>query len=363
MTFAATLHTRFDPGANNFDLIRLLAALVVVFGHAYSLAGGPVDPISTWGALGYSGTLAVGVFFVLSGFLIARSAERSTLQGYLAARALRILPALALVTVFEAFVLGPFFVDGSRAWYLWHTAPGHLHNVLVFGEDPYIAGVFARNPVPYVNGALWSLPIEALFYLLLPFVLLLAAGRRWLALALFAAAVIGERVLAWQGFGDDAPGTVVFNQVRVYPGVHMAGYYLAGVVAWLYRDRVPFDRGVALSALLLLFAARGGIVTPVLLKLCLPYAVLYAGLAGDWGTRLKARVGDWSYGVYVFHFPIIGAVVALGRQSLPGLTVFGCAVLPVLLLAALSWHLVENPALRLRRRIRVHAAEKALTNV
>jgi len=98
MTFCSTLQNRFDAGSNNFDAIRLVAALLVLFGHAYALTGMPTDPISSLVALGFIGTLAVAVFFVLSGFLIARSVERSTLSSYLAARMLRIIPALALVT-------------------------------------------------------------------------------------------------------------------------------------------------------------------------------------------------------------------------------------------------------------------------
>jgi len=307
-------------------------------------------------ALGYSGTLAVAVFFVLSGFLVARSVERSSLQGYLMARALRILPALALalVTVMEAFVLGPCFFEGNVGWYLVHVAPGHLRNVLVFGEEPWIAGVFTHNPVPVVNGALWSLPIEALFYLVLPFLLLLASGRRWVVLALWLATLVAEPVAAWYGLGDNAPGAVVFNEVRVFQAINMGGYYLAGVVAWLYRDQVPWDRGVFLSALLLLllFAVRGGVAAPLMLKLCLPYAVLWIGLAGGAGSRLEAGIGDLSYGVYLFGFPVLSTVVALGRQVLPPEAVFAFALPATVGLAAMSWHLVESPALRLRQWLR-----------
>lgn len=355
MIFAATLQSRFDARSNNFDLIRLVAAVTVVYGHAYSLAGDaakPVDPLSTLVALGYSGTLAVAVFFVLSGFLIARSFERSTLQSYLAARALRILPALALVTAMESFVLGPYFFEGNVGWYLLHVAPWHLRNVLVFGEEPWIAGVFTHNPVPVVNGALWSLPIEALFYLVLPFLLLLASGRRWVVLALWLATLAAEPVAGWYGLGDNTPGAVVFNEVRVFQAIHMGGYYLAGVVAWLYRDRVPWDRGVFLSALLLLFAVRGGVAAPLMLKLCLPYAVLWIGLAGGAGSRLKAGIGDLSYGVYLFGFPVLGSVVALGGQVLPPEVVFALALPVTVGLAAMSWHLVESPALRLRHWLR-----------
>lgn len=354
VTFSTTLHSRFNAGSNNFDAIRLAAALLVLFGHAYSLAGVPADPLSSLIALGYVGTLAVAGFFVLSGFLIARSVERSTLSAYLAARALRILPALALVTLLEAWVLAPYFFEGNVPWYLQNLAPAHMKNVLVFGLDPWIAGVFQHNPVPFVNGSLWTLPIESLFYLLLPALLLAAAGRRWAVLALWLACLAAEPLAATYGLNDAALGGLLFNSVRVFPVIQMAGYFLAGVTAWLYRDRVPWDRGVFLAATILLFAARGGTAAPLVLKLCLPYALLYVGLAGGVGTRLKARIGDLSYGVYLFGFPVLNSVVALGQQSLSPLTVFAVSLPITVLLAALSWHLIERPALRLRRRMRGH---------
>lgn len=356
MASSSKLQDRFDAGSNNFDAIRLAAALLVLFGHAYSLAGASSDPITDLIALGYIGTLAVAVFFVLSGFLIARSVERSTLSSYLSARALRILPALALVTILEAWVLGPYFFEGNVPWYLRTLAPAHMANMLVFGLDPWIAGVFQHNPVPFVNGSLWTLPTEALFYLLLPFVLALASGRRWAVLALWLASVAAEPLAVRCGLNDAALGGILFNSVRVFPTIQMAGYFLAGVVAWLYRDRLPWDRGLFLILVLLMFAARGGMASPLIVKLCLPYAVLWVGLAGGLGTRLKALAGDLSYSVYLFGFPVLNSVVALGQQSLAPLAVFAIALPATIILALLSWNLVESPMLRLRRWTRRRAS-------
>jgi len=359
MIFSSTLQSRFDAGSNNFDAIRLVAALLVLFGHAYALAGRPTDPISSLVALGFIGTLAVAVFFILSGFLIARSVERSTLSSYLAARVLRIIPALALVTTLEAWALGPYFFEGDVPWYLHNLALAHMKNVLVFGLEPWIAGVFASNPVPFVNGSLWTLPVEALFYLLLPFLLLLATQRRWIVLGLWLTSLAAEPVAVWYGLNDAAlEGGLLFNAVRVFPTIRMAGYFLAGVVAWLYRDRVPWDRGVFLAAVILLFAARGGMAASLVLKLCLPYTILYAGLAGGFGSRLKARIGDLSYGLYLFGFPVLGSIVALSHQTLSAETVFGIALPITLAFAILSWHLVENPALRLRHKVRLRESSR-----
>ena len=98
----STFATAFDPRRNNFDAIRLLAASVVVLSHAYSLTGAQWEPVSSLLHYGYGGTLAVQVFFVISGFLIARSVHDNSTGEYLAARMLRILPGLAFITLSRA---------------------------------------------------------------------------------------------------------------------------------------------------------------------------------------------------------------------------------------------------------------------
>ena len=108
--------------------------------------------------------------------------------------------------------------------------------------------------------------------------------------------------------------------------------------------------------LLILFAARDSLASPLVLKLCLPYLVLSIGIAGGAGTRLKRSVGDLSYGVYLFGYPVINTVISLAPKGLGTETVFLVTALICLVCACLSWHFVERPALRLKRR---HAARMA----
>src|SRR5690349_20850650 len=98
------LKDRFDPNRNNFDLIRLLAALAVAFAHTYSLRG-RVDPITKFLSYDYLGTISVWIFLVISGFLVARSEERQTTTSFVISRFLRIYPAFALVIAIETFVV------------------------------------------------------------------------------------------------------------------------------------------------------------------------------------------------------------------------------------------------------------------
>jgi hypothetical protein len=149
----------FDPKHNNFDLVRLIAAVTVLVSHAYPMSASTRPEIfDRIFGYGDGGSAAVAVFFVLSGFLIARSVERSTTTRFFEARILRIVPALLAVSVFEAFVIGPIFFNGPMPSY-WPEAWEHLLNARVFGLRGDLPGVLASNPIPnYVNGSLWTLP-------------------------------------------------------------------------------------------------------------------------------------------------------------------------------------------------------------
>ncbi|MBE7209893.1 MAG: acyltransferase family protein [Gluconacetobacter diazotrophicus] len=344
-----TLVDAFDPAFNNFDLIRIVAALAVVVVHAYSLVGVDPDPVSRLLGFGYAGTLAVEVFFVISGFLITRSAEQIPPGNYLLSRVLRIVPGLALVTVFEAYVLGLLFFDGDRHLYLREVAPAHLRNILVFPEVPWIPGVFQKNHYQIVNGSLWTLPVEAFFYLLMP----LVASLRRLQLP--------ATVIAWcvclildAGGTIGVPRIVADNQyvalgLQAGGVVDMGSFFFAGSLLWQLRRKVPFDRGILLIVAILLWVAHGTASAQAALRVCLPYAVIAVGCGGGAGTRLKRAVGDLSYGTYLFGYPLLNSNILLGhfRLSPPALLL---RTLPlVLLAAAISWYLVEKPALRLRR--------------
>ena len=348
MHTASTFGLRFDPRRNNFDALRLGAALVVLLSHSYSLTGAPWEPISTWFGYGYGGSLAVAVFFVMSGFLVSRSLESRDLSSFVRGRLLRIMPGLAFVTAIEAFILAPLFYEGPVASYFSNFALPHLRNILVFGEDPAIPGVFSKLPFPYVNGSLWTLPVESLFYLLLPFLALAARGRRPVVLLAWGLSLLAEPFAHWHGLDDANFGGFLVQTVRLYSVAEFSCYFLAGVAAWTYRDAIPFSGGAAVLCLVLLWAAKGGLAAPLLLKVCLPYLVLFLALQGGAGSRLKRRVGDLSYGLYLFSYPLTNVIIALNPQFSPEV-VAGMAAAASLAAAWVSWRLVEAPALRLKR--------------
>ncbi|MDX9964219.1 acyltransferase family protein [Desulfobacter postgatei] len=159
---------------NNFNLIRFIAAFLVLFGHSFPIVNGPklVEPLQnaihmTWGAI------AVDIFFVISGFLIAGSFfSRKKIIVFLWARILRIYPALIINILFCVFVVGLFFTNIPATDYLAQTGTYKylIRNVTLLwgGVNHHLPGVFIDNPVAKaVNGSLWTLPYEIKMYGLL----------------------------------------------------------------------------------------------------------------------------------------------------------------------------------------------------
>ena len=165
------LDTILKRDNNNFDLIRLIAALMVVFGHSFQLfnSNGYTEPIRFFLKDYYSGSLAVYIFFFLSGLFITGSFINSKRHyAFVVSRVFRIWPALIVCTVLTVFLAGPIVSKYSLIEYLRFriTWTYLAHNTLLMNIRYGLPGVFETNYAPNnVNGPLWTLPIEVLCYL------------------------------------------------------------------------------------------------------------------------------------------------------------------------------------------------------
>lgn len=332
---------------NNFNLIRFCAALAVLISHSFAVAigSGSAEPMRrtlglTWGYV------AVDVFFLTSGFLVTASLlTRRSLVGFAWARALRILPALWVMLVLTVFGLGVAvtsrsphgYVTARETWrYLFKNA------ILVRGMVPDLPGVFSSNPIrSVVNGSLWTLGPEVEMYVIL-FALGIAAAIsrrlgviRWsvIAIAIWAA------VLYFRN-GDFDSSLHDFSR--------LAFLFFLGASCYLLKDRIPFDRSTFFVLLaVVLLSAMDRRVFFVVFSVALPYVVFY--MAYGFGGRVRAfnRWGDYSYGIYIYAFPVEQTTA----HFIPGISVaalMGISAIVTLLLAMLSWHLLEKQALKLK---------------
>ena len=336
---------------NNFNLIRLFAAWLVIYGHAYPITTTEGPDVVQWlTGLRFAGALAVDVFFMASGLLIAASLERNRLPSFLVARALRILPALWVCVALMVFVLGPLvttapdYFSNPETWDYFRRNMSLLRNMAHF-----LPGVFDALPYPRaVNGSLWSLPIEAKCYLLMAGTGLLGLRKRWRFTAVVAVLVAWAVATAQLPLPD-----------RTERMAWCVSFFLAGALAWAHRDALRLH-----WAPLVVLVVVGTVLDRLGMERS--YAVLYF-VALAYGTLWLAYVPtlpvirhhDLSYGVYLYGWPSQQLVMYFA----PGTGVLGNvlgATALALAMAALSWFLVEAPALRLKSRFKVKRAPDAV---
>ena len=340
---------------NNFNLVRLLAAGCVLASHSWPLSGTPGEPFERFA--GFSlGHFGVDIFFVVSGFLVTGSLfSRGTLAAFVRARALRIFPALTVNAFGTALVIGPLVTVLPLAAY-FRSPVTWAYAVLNSTTWPWgvvwsLPGVFRGLPAgDAVNGALWSLPWELTMYAMLVALGALALGaRRWLGPRGVRVAVLGIALLATLGHGLNE-GADLSRAFRVVQGLRLVALFFTGASLQLLRDRVPLSGGAAAVALAALIAAlRWQGYALVAYPLLLSYVVLWAAIVPAGAVRAYNRLGDYSYGFYLWQFPIQQWIV-LTHPGISQPLLFLASLPAALAIAVASWHLVERPALALKDR-------------
>ena len=330
---------------NNIQLLRLLSAAGVIAFHSYAFTGHMEnDPV--WRATSDTnfGALGVRCFFVLSGFLVTQSWLRHPrLPAFLAARVLRIYPALfaaVALTILLAGLSSPlpwsrFLFDPITVDYAWR-------NALAWQVRFNLPGAFATNPFPGAsNGSLWTLPIELRLYV-------------GVAIAGIAGILVRRNLCAAVLVALVALFALKPEWLPLEPSDHgvpeLALLFALGSLAYVWRSTVPLSLAAALAAILFyawnpLGFGRGPVATLILVLAYHPWL--------KWPAF--NRIGDYSYGLYVYAFPVQQTIV-FRMPSLTAGELFVLSFLATLVLAAASWHVLEKPALGLRSRFRDRAA-------
>jgi len=339
--------------ANNINTFRFLGALFVLIGHTYALCYGPgggEDLVSEWlkGVTAYQAKLpgiGVAMFFVLSGYLVTRSYDnRHNLLVYVEARALRIFPALWFALLLTVLVLGPLvtslevedYFGARQTWnYLWVNA--RLYPDVVYR----LPGVFMDNPRPGgVNGSLWTLPVEVRMYVIVALLGIAGVLRRRWVFNLVALAMIGYYLLAPDHF------------YLLYKSNHerLGLYFLLGAVFYINRERVTYHWvGVAVLSLLMVVNFKNQFYN-LIYATWFTYGVLYLSFHEKLQLPDLGKYGDFSYGLYLYAFPMAQLGIMLFGPDNPGFIV-AMTFCASLALAYLSWHLVEKRALTLKGRL------------
>jgi peptidoglycan/LPS O-acetylase OafA/YrhL len=332
-----SLAQRFDPRRNNLSVLRLGFAVVVAMVHANAIGWGNQPEIGETEL----GELAVDGFFVVSGFLVVRSALRlPTLRRYAWHRALRILPGFWVCLLVVAFVAAPLvaWLKGRSPAVVFsgdESAFGYVaRNALLLVRQWDVAGLAAGGSRSAINGALWTLFYEALCYAAVA-VLVVAVPPIWRKRVVAASVgALWSLVLATElGVVDGGPE-------------HLPRFLLLfglGALGWLFANRIRFTPYALLAAATML--AVGLLALDDYRAIgAAGFAYLLLWVVVALPLRVEPPV-DLSYGLYVYHWPVEQVLLAAGVAVFGphGFTMLALAVAAVL--AAASWRWIEKPAL------------------
>lgn len=326
---------------NNYDLLRLIFALNIFFAHAAVLSqSGSLSFLQML----FNSKVAVAGFFVISGFFIFQSYEKTgRLSLYVQKRIRRVYPLYFLVVCF--FAVGCLAISTVPAqqyfsldWVKYLTANLLFLNFL----QPSLPGVFTANPVTAVNGALWAIRIEIIFYALVPLIVFLSGktGRRFVLVILYLIAVGGSFYLQQLEASTSIP---VYHFIRVELAMQLT-YFLSGALLYCCLDLFSRYRTALTIAAALVLTVNGFVRLSVLEPLAFSMIVVYLGSCFYYVGNFS-RFGDLSYGIFILHFPILQIFVATGVIKDYPLAGLLAALILVLGGSLACWHWIEKPFL------------------
>lgn len=324
---------------NNFDFVRQFAALCVIIGHSESLVG--TGHSGFWGVS--IQTFGVQIFFAVSGYLVTESWLRGPNVGsFLKKRASRIFPGLATCILLTALVLGPLVTSLSVGTYFSHGGVVQFLKNIVLYPVYFLPGLFETNIYPNaVNGSLWSLPVEFACYIgVISAGLLLGRPRPILAVLIGLAMLFTAEALA------GAEPLVLYGS-PVRESLAVMPFFVAGSFFRLLGRADIFRADLAVLAV-------GAVICVTLIApqfywlvtwIAVPYLVLCFSLPGLPVLRRFGRLGDPSYGMYLYAFPVQQTLQHLSGNGMSLTGMIAITTIVSVGLGYLSWYFVEKPAL------------------
>lgn len=339
-----------------FDFLRLLAAWLVLFNHSYPLSGiSGIDIVTRHLRLDTSGGLGVSIFFALSGYLVCLSLESSKdALDFFRRRVFRIYPALILLCLVSILIIGPLFSQLSLSAYFSHPATLHYAITASALNISYtLPGVFDSNPLKgVINGSLWSLAYEVKCYLVL-------GALFWVPVLKFRTKLIIS--IAFLTFIYlIRPASVPVKPFETFWGFdyyanRLGLIFCVGAFLASFRSKITPTWWHLLGTfsaigLCLAWTRPASLAAQLCYLYCFPVLILWLAQFAKSLPRISPRVGDLSYGVYLYGFPAQQVLSHFGVQH-QGIAIYVVSsTMITFVLAFLSWHCLEKHAISLKYR-------------
>lgn len=322
---------------NCFDFLRFFFATNILLAHLCELSQSKnLEFLYNFS----NSTIAVQGFFIISGFLVAKSfINTPSIKEYFIKRAKRILPAYVVVILFATVFMAFFSSYSFSEYFSDFNVYQYLGWNLIFLNfmHPCLPGLFENNLLCAVNGSLWTLKVEESFYVVLPFIFYLIRKTKKTSAVLVVIYFIS--LLYWFVMADVFNKPVLAKQMPGYLAYFAVGIFLNLNLKYVLKYRKPFFLTAIMSLLITYFFNFPiNILYPAALGIIVIITAYSLPFFNNFG-----KYGDFTYGLYIYHFPIIQLFrqYNLFEKYNPILMAFA-VILITLFFAVFSWFFVEK---------------------
>jgi peptidoglycan/LPS O-acetylase OafA/YrhL len=329
---------------NNLDIFRLIASLMVIYGHAFALIpdGKGIDIVSKIVGVDYSGSLAVKIFFFLSGLVVTNSLiSRKQPITFFVSRFFRIWPALLATIFVSVFVIGPLYSNISvNEYFSSSQIAKYTYSNLLLRTNYELPGVFYDNHMKAVNGSLWTIPFEvAAYFILASLFMIKALNSKLVATGIFFLIII-----------DTVAGnTILFTWLPANNEIkYLAPCFAFGSLLSLWKDKIKIDASIVFGAIFLWIMFRGSVNSALFLYPAAFLVILY--LSSTKFALSKKLPVDISYGAYLWGWP----VQQIMAHTFPDSGVIFNQISSIIIACALgytSWVLIEKRSIAFGSRL------------
>ncbi|WP_380179108.1 acyltransferase family protein [Kalamiella sp. sgz302252] len=346
---AKTVSAILKRDSNNFDLMRMLAAILVIWSHAYAINNPEklIEPVSAITGTETGGSIAVNIFFFISGLLVTNSLlTKSKTVDFLSARFFRIVPGLAVLTIVSASVIGPlvsslslseYFTDPS--WYKYIT------NNLLMSTQFNLPGVFEHNSYPgSVNGSLWTIKYEVISYSILFGFFLLKLTKNKIVSTILCLIVIVSPIAPY-----------IQNYLPIYKNFYITilfSCFAFGALFAVHKEniRVSFFLPALFLILHLIFRGKFVFISNAFISLFFcTFALWFSTLKFIVKINIKY---DISYGIYLWGFLIQQLISYFLNLNIYQSQVL--AIVMAMFFGYFSSRYIEMPAMSIHKKMMQH---------